>query len=230
MAAFRAAAALGVAMQEFDVRQTRDGVLVCVHDETLDRTTNAASVLGPGALVAQLDHAELQRLDAGRGEAVPTLREALAVIGAASIPLIEHKAGTAERFVSGIAESGLLSQCILQSFDWNFLVDVRRLCPTLALGALGPSRQHPTVDDATIREVLELGAGLVHWDAERLASRDVAAIHAAGLIVCTYTTDHELGWAGGMVLGFDAMCTNQPARMLRATPDAARDPEAAGEP
>ena len=38
---------LGVMMQEFDVRQTRDGMLACLHDATLDRTTDAARRLGP---------------------------------------------------------------------------------------------------------------------------------------------------------------------------------------
>jgi len=32
--------------------------------------------------------------------------------------------------------------------------------------------------------------------------------------VCTYTTDDEVGWVGGAQLRFDAMCTNDPARML----------------
>jgi peptide chain release factor 2 len=42
LAAFRAAARLGVPMQEFDVRQLRDGTLVCVHDASFDRTTDAS--------------------------------------------------------------------------------------------------------------------------------------------------------------------------------------------
>ena len=46
--AFEAAAALDVAVQEFDVRQLRCGALVCVHDEDFDRTSDAAAVLGAG--------------------------------------------------------------------------------------------------------------------------------------------------------------------------------------
>ena len=61
---------------------------------------------------------------------------------------------------------------------------------------------------------LQLGAGLLHWRAADLGARDVAGAHAAGLLVCTYTTDDELGWRGGRALGFDAMCTNDPAAML----------------
>lgn len=63
---------------EVDVRRTRDGALVCLHDEEVDRTTD-----GKGK-VAELTLAEVRKLDAGikfdpkfRGERVPTFREIL---------------------------------------------------------------------------------------------------------------------------------------------------------
>lgn len=78
LAGLRRAADSGAHVCEVDVRTTRDGVLVCLHDETVDATTD-----GTGK-VAALTLAEVRRLDAGvrfdpkfRGERVPTLREAL---------------------------------------------------------------------------------------------------------------------------------------------------------
>jgi glycerophosphoryl diester phosphodiesterase len=69
----------GADAAEVDVRTTKDGVLVCLHDATVDRTTD-----GKGK-VADLTLAEVQKLDAGgkfdakyRGERVPTLRAILA--------------------------------------------------------------------------------------------------------------------------------------------------------
>jgi glycerophosphoryl diester phosphodiesterase len=56
---FREAVALGVDAVEFDLRVSRDGVLVVMHDDTLDRTTDAS---GP---VATRTAAELGRVDAG---------------------------------------------------------------------------------------------------------------------------------------------------------------------
>src|SRR5690606_28121624 len=87
LAAFEGALALGYRYIETDVRMTRDGKIVCFHDETLERTTN-----GRGR-VADIDYAELARLDAGhrfspdgrtfpfrgQGLRVPTLEEALAL-------------------------------------------------------------------------------------------------------------------------------------------------------
>jgi glycerophosphoryl diester phosphodiesterase len=68
---------------EFDVRRTRDAQLVCIHDDTLDRTTD-----GQGK-VAQRSLAELRTLDAGswfapefRGLQIPTIDEVLSLIAA----------------------------------------------------------------------------------------------------------------------------------------------------
>ena len=81
LAAFREAVRLGVQMIEWDVRMTRDGGLVIMHDPTVDRTTD-----GHGA-VSEKTLAEIKQLDAGswksaafKGERVPTLEEALEII------------------------------------------------------------------------------------------------------------------------------------------------------
>ena len=59
LAAIHKALAIGVDMIEMDVRQTRDGAIVLMHDRTLNRTTN-----GKGR-VAKKSLSELQTLDAG---------------------------------------------------------------------------------------------------------------------------------------------------------------------
>lgn len=80
LAAFRACLALQVGF-EFDVRRTKDGQLVCLHDPTLDRTTN-----GRGNL-AEINFADVRKLDAGsrfdpafRRERVPTIDEIFALV------------------------------------------------------------------------------------------------------------------------------------------------------
>jgi len=83
LASIQAAAAMGVRWVEFDAKLTWDGQIVLFHDENLERTTNGAG------RVADTPLERLQTLDAGawfsepfRGERVPTLSEALAVLGA----------------------------------------------------------------------------------------------------------------------------------------------------
>lgn len=80
LANFRACLELRLGF-EFDVQRTKDGVLVCIHDNTVDRTTN-----GTGQ-VADLNLADLQRLDAGAwfdpqfaGARIPTVEEVLKLI------------------------------------------------------------------------------------------------------------------------------------------------------
>lgn len=80
LANFRACLELRLGF-EFDVERTRDGHLVCIHDSTVDRTTN-----GTGR-VADLTLAEIKRLDAGNwfapefaGEKVPTIDEVLRLV------------------------------------------------------------------------------------------------------------------------------------------------------
>jgi glycerophosphoryl diester phosphodiesterase len=220
LAAFAAARALGVVVQEFDVRVTRDGTLVCVHDESVDRTTDGARRLGPGALIEQLTWREVHDLDAGTwagappGQRVPTLAQVLATLGAGSFAVVEHKAGTAAAFVAALAENRDGPCTVLQSFDWRFVQAARAIDPALPLAVLGPTPEHATCDDATIRDALAVGAGMIHWHDRGLRRSDVLRAHAAGLFVCTYTTDDELGWFGGAALGIDAMCTNDPGAML----------------
>lgn len=80
IAAFRAAAVLPVYGVEFDVHMTKDGELVVIHDESIDRTSN-----GKG-FIKDMTLAELKHYDVGKGfspkfkgETIPTLREVLYV-------------------------------------------------------------------------------------------------------------------------------------------------------
>jgi len=79
--AFQEAIRLGAHMIELDVRMTKDGELILLHDDTLDRTTN-----GKGN-VSDFNLAEVKRLDAGAwkdskftGTRIPTLSEAIDVM------------------------------------------------------------------------------------------------------------------------------------------------------
>ena len=221
--AFAAAAQLGVPMQEFDVQASADGVLLCIHDETLDRTTDAARTLGPGGLVAQFSAADLMRLDAGSwkhpscaGARIPTLERALSVMLPTCVPMIEHKAGKPQHYAELLRSLGLADQVLLQSFDWNFLREARRLLPTTPLGLLGPGPEATAMDDRVHAAAREVGAGFVHWHAPEVTAEAVAAVHAQGMLLVTYTSDVQLAWCGGARLGIDAMCTNDPSAMLAA--------------
>ena len=81
LTAFRACLALRVGF-EFDIRRTKDGQLVCLHDAAVDRTTDGRGLL------AEIAFVDLGRLDAGgwfepvfRGERIPRVEEILKLVG-----------------------------------------------------------------------------------------------------------------------------------------------------
>jgi len=78
----RAAKRCGADFVEVDVRLSKDGILVVIHDETVDRTTD-----GSGK-VEELTLEEIRLLDAGLGETVPTLAEAVALAGKLDLGIV----------------------------------------------------------------------------------------------------------------------------------------------
>lgn len=108
LAAVRAAIEDGAAGIEVDTRLTADGVCVCFHDSTVDRTTDGT---GP---VAAKTLAELKALDAGSwfdpafaGERVPTLAEVLAEAKGKVFVYLDLKVrGQAPAILAAIQETG----------------------------------------------------------------------------------------------------------------------------
>jgi glycerophosphoryl diester phosphodiesterase len=97
--AFRRALELGAKMLEFDVHLSKEGEVMIIHDETLERTTN-----GQGR-VSEKTKEELQKMDAGQGEEIPTLKEALNFIDKKAGVNIELKgAGTGKKVARMLPE------------------------------------------------------------------------------------------------------------------------------
>ena len=68
---FRRALDMGADLIEFDIRMSSDGHLIVIHDKKVDRTTD-----GTG-LVREMTLGQLKKLDAGKGEKIPTLEEVI---------------------------------------------------------------------------------------------------------------------------------------------------------
>jgi glycerophosphoryl diester phosphodiesterase len=127
---------LGVDMIEFDVQVCRTGEPVVIHDRRVNRTTN-----GKG-YVARMTLDELRELDAGKGERIPLLEEALDLIGRRAKVNIEMKGrGTAEP-VHGIIEDYVKNRgweyddFLVSSFKHKELERFRELNPDVRIGAL----------------------------------------------------------------------------------------------
>ncbi|MFF2911786.1 glycerophosphodiester phosphodiesterase [Paenibacillus sp. NPDC057934] len=144
MAAFRKSLELGATGIETDVQMSKDGALILIHDETLDRTTN-----GTGAVK---DHTlrELLGLDAGSwfgtdfaGEPLPLLEDLLELLHETDIILnIELKNGECpypgleEKVIAAVREWGMSDQVVISSFNHYSLAYFHSLAPEIRTGIL----------------------------------------------------------------------------------------------
>jgi glycerophosphoryl diester phosphodiesterase len=217
--AFQAGVEEGADMVELDVRTTADGVLVCLHDVTLDRTTDAEIVLGRNGIpVLDVPADELTQFDAGSfrgpshaGTRIPTLAAALGQLSERTVLMVEHKSCEPKAMLDALEAAGCTDRVLVQSFDWDWLRAVRALAPNLTLGALGSGELTPERLD----EIDGLDVSMVHWSANTLRLDDVRALRAKGYLVCVYTVDAELSLIGCVEAGLDAITTNRPALLRR---------------
>ena len=194
-------------MVEFDVRVSSDGALVIMHDATVDRTTDGTGSIATNTL------AWLKTLDAGSwfstnfiGERIPTLEEAITNSLPAAVPLIEHKAGSASAYVAELQRLGVVTNVVLQSFDWGFLTNVHILEPALELCALGSG----TFTAAKLTSITNAGAQRVAWDKGGVTADMLTLIHQAGLTLFVWTVDGpEIKTFIDM--GVDGIISNDPA-------------------
>jgi len=136
LAAFRTAIAQGADGLEFDVQMSRDGALVIMHDETIDRTTN-----GTGA-VRDFTLGQLRTFDAGNGEKIPTFEEVLQLAKASNIAVFpEAKSphlypGLEAKMVAALQAADYVDHAIVVDFEPASLETLHRLDPALRLCAL----------------------------------------------------------------------------------------------
>lgn len=203
-------------MVELDFRQTRDGILVCFHDETLDRTTDARHAWNTANLrLKDQTHGHLQMLCAGTwkgtrfgGTRIPTLEQALAAIHPRSMAMIEHKAGDAEALLKVLRRHDLVNKVVVQSFHWAWLERLHQLEPRLTLAALGGLKADASLDPATLRAIARTGASLVHWHASKLDPANVERLRRLGYLVCAYTVNDQTEWHRLRRLGVHAITTD----------------------
>lgn len=150
LAAFRQALADGADALETDLHLTADGVFVCIHDATVDRTTDGA---GP---VAGMTLAELKTLSASYGrpefqsERAPTLAELASLLPADVALALELKTdrflepAICQRLVDELRAAGVLERTVILSFSLARVQAVQAAAPDLPIGWITLSRSWPT--------------------------------------------------------------------------------------
>lgn len=216
--AFKKALELGVTGIELDVQLTKDGHIVVIHDEKLERTTN-----GHG-LVVQYTLAELRELDAGswfsphqEGLVIPTLEEVLELIENYPIILnIELKTGIVdypaleEKVLAMVKEFDLADRVLYSSFNHYSIKKIKDLDATARTGVLYMEGIYEPWDYARW-----INADALHPLFYVVRPELIAGAHAAGIDVNTFTLDDETLMRRMIQCGVDGIFTNYPDRLLK---------------
>ena len=222
MEAFAGAVGLGYRHLETDLRVTGDGVLVCLHDPTVDRTTDGT---GP---VTELSFDELSSLDAGyrhvgvegrtfrdRGIRVPTLEEAVLAFPEVSFVVDLKTENLVKPLHDLIERLGLHDRLIVGSFSDRRLQEFRDASAgrvatstgaTLARSWLVASRVgRGVVGEASALQLPRHSRGLRVIDRKLIESA-----HAHGLQVHVWTVNNRSEMAELLDLGVDGIITDRP--------------------
>lgn len=222
MAAFRKAVDVKADMMELDVLLSKDGQVVVIHDETLERTTN-----GLGR-VADYNYEELARLDAGtwfhprfEGETIPLLRDVLLFAKGKILVNIEIKTeawtpntfeGIASRVVAMVDELGMRDLVIISSFDSRILKQVRQLDSEIKTATLYDEDSRGELRPLVL--VAEDHSNGFNLSKSEVSGSVVESCHSQGIPVSVYTvnTAEMMDFILGM--GVDALFTDNPDVMI----------------
>jgi glycerophosphoryl diester phosphodiesterase len=215
LAAFNLAVTLGADAVELDVKLSKDGVPVIMHDATVDRTTN-----GSGE-VRLLTLAELKKLDAGKwkgdpyiGEPVPTLEDVFQAVASQvwiNVELTNYSTpgdALVAKVVALIRAMNLQSRVLLSSFDPRNLRQARKLDPTLPLAQLTAHDMAIYLREAWLAPFAPHLAR--HPDVEQLRQKGVAWYHKHGYKVNVWTINDPDEMRLFIVQGVDGLITDVP--------------------
>ena len=226
--AFRLAAEGGAGGLETDVHVTRDGHVVAIHDDTVDRTTDGSG------LVREMSLAELQSLDAGfrftpggsatypyrgKGVRVPELREVLREFPdlAVNVDIKEARPGVEEAVLRVIEGVGAEDRTLVVSEHTPVIGRFRRLSGgRIRTGASrGESRLFYYLSGLHLEGLLRpayaaLQVPVWHGERELVTPRFLAAAHGVGVRVDVWTIDEPAEMRRLLDLGVDVVMTNRP--------------------
>ena len=215
LAAIRQAIRLGVDYVELDVRATKDGRLVIMHDGSVDRTTN-----GKGA-VKELTLAAIRALDAGgkfdsanAGEKVPTFEEVLKLCKGKVHIYVDHKEAPTEQVLRTIRRFGMANEVVVYN-DPESLKDWKRLAPQIPVMPSLPTVYRRAGGISEFEKILPaevVDGNLVEWTKEL-----VDQCHALDVKVYVDNlgpNDNPAGFRKAIELGVDGIQTDYPDQLI----------------
>jgi glycerophosphoryl diester phosphodiesterase len=212
-AAFDLAIAMGARHLELDVHVSRDGHLVVIHDDAVDRTTDGS---GP---VTSHSLAVLTTLDAGswfdprfKGERIPTVSAVFERYKSQAHLHVEikgHSADLAHRTVDLIRSHGMAAEVTITSFQKAKLEETRAYAPELPTGWLVGE-----ASDAIVAQARAMGLTQLCPRAGTVTPELVNRLRADGFVVRAWGVATEELMRQVVTAGADGMTVNFPDKLL----------------
>lgn len=227
--AFENATKAGVDVLELDVHATKDGTVVCMHDETVDRTTDGT---GP---IKEKTLAEVQALDAaakfttdggktfphrGTGVKVATLAEVLAKFPQmpVSIEIKQYAPSIVDSVIAVIEAANMSDKVVIASFDDDTIRAVRAKRPKLATSlALGETLQLAKIKSDEDIASYKPPAMLYQANAGSITEETMTVYNKLGIRVHVWTVNDEDTMRRMWKLGVHGIMTDDPALLLKIT-------------
>jgi glycerophosphoryl diester phosphodiesterase len=201
IASFRKALEMNADAIEFDVRRSRDGIPVVIHDEDLKRVANDSRK------VAELTVEELKKVKVFGKEAIPTLEEVLQELDGKTVLFIEVKDEDIEEAVVNLVKQyNVIDNSIIISFNSNILKKIKELNNKIEVGIL-TARPPVTI---YIDHALKLKAMAVLPMHSFVTPQVIKEAHAKKLRVYTWTINDVSQALKFIGYGVDGIATDDP--------------------
>lgn len=192
---------------EIDVRETKDGEIILLHDNNLQRTA------GINKKIQNLTYGQIRHLDAGswfgdefRNTKIPTLKEAFMLCKGKIKLNIEMKPGSTdhleEKLVQLIEEYHYEHLCQISSWDYDVLKSIKMLNPEIKTGLI-LSAVYGDFCDREYVDFFSIRSGFI-------TDNIVKSVHMAGKEVQAWTVNTPNDIERMKALGVDCIITNNP--------------------
>jgi glycerophosphoryl diester phosphodiesterase len=215
LAAFRKAIELGADYVEIDVRTTKDGQLVIMHDGTVDRTTN-----GKGA-VSSFTLAEIKKLDAGSkfssqyaNEPVPTFDETLSLCKGKVHIYLDFKEANVNKTLLVLKKHKVEKEVVVYA-DVSELQEWKKLAPKIPVMPSLPDEFRRAGGVQDFEKTLQaeiLDGGVEEWTKELVA--DAHKVGAKVYVDCLNRMDNDVSFQHAIDIGVDGIQTDHPDRLI----------------
>ena len=216
--AFEKAIEAGADMIEMDCRLSKDGHVVVIHDDRLDRTARAKGFVKGKTL------RQLKKLDVGawlkksfKGERIQTLEEILEIVSGKVEINLEIKSvlrgplGIELKVLFIVSHFDYLERAIFSSFDYQSLRRLRELAPDVRIGVLYGAG----IKDNPFQAAREMNAYSLHIQREFATPHFLEEARELGLKSFVWTVNEAKEMEKFLSLGVDGIISDFPEKFWK---------------